>query len=65
MIENEVRVRVLKRGIQPPSVTVGYSLSSGPPRNVVILHAPLGLGTDMMTRHGPSRDLQDLVFDDD
>lgn len=51
--------------MQPPGVTVGYSLSSEPLRNVVIHYAPPGLGTDMRTRHGPSPDLQDLVFDDD
>lgn len=59
-----MRVRVLKRGIPQPGTIVVLSLSSEPPRNVSLLHAPLGLKMNHGSHPGLSCDRRDSIFDD-
>lgn len=64
-MKDEVKVRVLKWGIQPPDIVVGLSLSSESPRNVALFPGPPGLRIDPKTYPAPSREIHNSVFDDD
>lgn len=64
-MKDEVRVLVLKWGIQPPSIAEGSSLSQESPQNITLLPTLLGLRMDPKTGPDPSREPHDSVFDDD
>lgn len=64
VMEDEVRVWVLKWVIQSFGTIVGISLSEEPPWNVAPLTAPLGLQTDPRSCLGPSHDHCDSIFND-
>lgn len=64
-MEDGVRICVLKRGIQPISIATSLPLSFGPPRNVALVSASMGLHVDVSCQVDHSRDRRDSVFKDD